>query len=320
MKYLYVIHFLKKKWMTNHVPLLLQTTLFPKSKRGKQQAFANNASRVSAHKVIRQSPGPTRFAKSQCSEISDTFTLLLWPSLRKTKCRWTNHEEAIVYGSSWKPVDDGEFKVFPDVVTLIDVYKFNNESVEQLWSTLDGQPIFNRAMSKERYQQILRDFRFDKSQSRRHHRSPDKLQPLSKVFETRDSYLHDSYYTCRPSMAVDEQLVRFRGRCHFKQYIPSKPGKCGIKIWTICDSTCFYAWKIQVHHDIDSGSGQETNHGTRVVPDLVEMKILAKISIEIISSPLCRLNKNFLKRSSHSSIEPMRKNKPELQTEFILVK
>ena len=36
-KYLYVIHLLKKKSMTNHVPLLLQTTAFPKPKHGKQQ-------------------------------------------------------------------------------------------------------------------------------------------------------------------------------------------------------------------------------------------------------------------------------------------
>jgi len=34
--YLHVIHLLKKKWMSNHVPLLLQTTSFPKPKRGKQ--------------------------------------------------------------------------------------------------------------------------------------------------------------------------------------------------------------------------------------------------------------------------------------------
>ena len=37
MKYLYVIHLLKKKWMTNHVPLLLQTSALPKPKRGKQE-------------------------------------------------------------------------------------------------------------------------------------------------------------------------------------------------------------------------------------------------------------------------------------------
>ena len=75
-------------------------------------AFANNASRAAAHKVIRQSPGPTRFAKFQCSKISDTFTLFLRSSVRKTICQRTNHQAAIVYGSSWEPVDDGEIKVF----------------------------------------------------------------------------------------------------------------------------------------------------------------------------------------------------------------
>jgi len=115
-------------------------------------------------------------------------------------------------------------------------YMSKNESVAQLWSTLDGRPIFNRTMSRGRNQQIFCVLRFDNAQSRRHHRSPDKLQSIREVFEFWDSYLRDSY-TCGPSMTVDEQFVCFRGRCLFKQYIPSKPGKYGIKIWTICDST-----------------------------------------------------------------------------------
>ena len=58
-------------------------------------------------------------------------------------------------------------KVFLGVVILIGVlYKSNNESVEQLWSTHDGRPIFNRSMSRRRYQQILRFLRFDNAQSR----------------------------------------------------------------------------------------------------------------------------------------------------------
>ena len=135
---------------------------------------------------------------------------------------------------------DEEFKVFLGVVILIGVlYKSNNESVEHLWSTLDGWPIFNRTMSRGRYQQILRFLRFDNAQSRRHHWSPDKLQPIREVFETWDSYLRD-FYTWRPSMTVHEQLVCFRGRCSFKQYISSKPGEYGIKLKTICDSTSSY--------------------------------------------------------------------------------
>ena len=35
-KYLHVIHLLKKKWMTNHASLFLQTKLFSTPKRGKQ--------------------------------------------------------------------------------------------------------------------------------------------------------------------------------------------------------------------------------------------------------------------------------------------
>ena len=65
---------------------------------------------------------------------------------------------------------DEELKVFLGVVILIGVlYKSNNESVEQQWSTLDGRPIFNRSMSRGRYQQISRFLRFHNAESRRHH-------------------------------------------------------------------------------------------------------------------------------------------------------
>ena len=73
-----------------------------KTERWQTTPFANklSAGRVAAHNVIQQSPGPTRFAKSQSSTTSDTFALILRSSLRKTICQWTNHEGAIVYGSS----------------------------------------------------------------------------------------------------------------------------------------------------------------------------------------------------------------------------
>jgi len=190
---------------------------FSKTETWQTTPFANNAGKAAAHNVIGQSPGPTKLAKSQCSEISDTFTLFLQSSLRKTICQWTNHEGAIIYGSSWTAVDDEEV----GAVILIGVYKSNNESVAQLWSTLDGWPIFNLTISRGRYQQLFCVLQFDNAQSRRHHRFPDKLQPIREVFETWDSYLRDSC-TCGPSMTVDEQLVCFAGRCPFKQYIPSK--------------------------------------------------------------------------------------------------
>ena len=36
-------------------------------------------------------------------------------------------------------------------------------------------------------------------------------------------------------VCIDEQLYAYRGRCPFKQYIPSKPAKYGIKYWSLVD-------------------------------------------------------------------------------------
>ena len=47
-------------------------------------------------------------------------------------------------------------------------------------------------------------------------------------------------------MTVDEQLVCFRGRCSFQQYIPLKPEKYGMKIWAMYKTNTSYAWKMQV--------------------------------------------------------------------------
>ena len=79
-------------------------------------AFANNPDGTAADNVIRQNPKPTRFAKYQCSEISDTCTLFSRCFLKKIICQLTNHKRAIVYGSSLKPVDDKEFKVFFGII------------------------------------------------------------------------------------------------------------------------------------------------------------------------------------------------------------
>ena len=62
----------------------------------------------------------------------------------------------------------------------------------------------------------------------------------------------------------DEQLVTFRGRCPFHQYMPSKPGKYGIKIWAVCDSTLHYVLKMDVYKRREIGEPRETNLGSKL--------------------------------------------------------
>ena len=76
--------------------------------------------------------------------------------------------------------------------------------------------------------------RFDDKSDRRARRADDRLAPIRDFWEHWEEIL-SKFYNPGTNVTVDEQLVGFRG-CPFKQYIPSKPAKYGIKIWTPSDS------------------------------------------------------------------------------------
>ena len=67
----------------------------------------------------------------------------------------------------------------------------------------------------------------------------DTLAPIRNVFETFNAKLR-RLVVAGPFLTVDEQLLEFHGRVRFKQYIASKPGKFGIKIFWVCDASTSY--------------------------------------------------------------------------------
>ncbi|TWW61348.1 hypothetical protein D4764_05G0014380 [Takifugu flavidus] len=111
--------------------------------------------------------------------------------------------------------------------------------------------------------------RFDDRESRPARRVTDKLAAIRDVWDKwveRLPYL----YNPGPDVTVDEQLVPFRGRCPFRQYMPSKPAKYGIKSWVACDAKSSYAWKMQVYTGKPTSGCPEKNQGMRVVLDVTE--------------------------------------------------
>ena len=75
----------------------------------------------------------------------------------------------------------------------------------------------------------------------------------------------------RPSkfLSVDEGKVKYKGRLGFKQYMPLKPVKRGIKVWVLADSTNGYLYTMQVYTGKKDGGQPEHSLGHRVVSDLV---------------------------------------------------
>ncbi|GBP24123.1 PiggyBac transposable element-derived protein 4 [Eumeta japonica] len=48
-------------------------------------------------------------------------------------------------------------------------------------------------------------------------------------------------------MTLDEQLLAFRGRCAFRQYIPNKPAKYGIKVFALVDVYYPYTFNLEIY-------------------------------------------------------------------------
>ena len=47
-------------------------------------------------------------------------------------------------------------------------------------------------------------------------------------------------YSKAQNVTIDEMLPRFRGKCGFRQYMPSKPSRHGIKSFSMVNSKVFY--------------------------------------------------------------------------------
>ena len=94
-------------------------------------------------------------------------------------------------------------------------------------------------MSKESFQKLSRVIRFDSKVTRQHRRATDKLAPIRDLREKWIGNFH-IIYNPHENLKVDEQLLAFRGHCPFRQYMPSKPAKYGIKC-LLCDSKTKFA-------------------------------------------------------------------------------
>ena len=74
----------------------------------------------------------------------------------------------------------------------------------------------------------------------------DKLAPIRQILEMfvencKKNYIPSEFVT------IDEILVVFRGSAPFRQYIPSKPAKYGIKIYPMCDAKTLYVCNTEIY-------------------------------------------------------------------------
>ena len=116
-----------------------------------------------------------------------------------------------------------------------------------------------------------RAIHFDDFSSREQRKSVDKFCHVRELFEHIVSNFQ-KFYTPGEQMTIDEQLIPFRGRCPFRQYIPSRPARYGIKTFALVDVESFYTFNLETYlgKQPDSSPFQVSNTPEDLVLRLVE--------------------------------------------------
>lgn len=140
-----------------------------------------------------------------------------------------------------------ELKAVIGLIYLAGLYKSARQNVQDLWcNDGTGIPIFAMTMSLRRFIFIVNHLRFDDVDTRQERLSQDRLAPFRKLFEEFVSRCQ-LHYTPFENLTLDEELVAFRGRCKFRQYLPNKPAKYGIKIFALVDAKTFYSLNLEIY-------------------------------------------------------------------------
>ena len=98
-------------------------------------------------------------------------------------------------------------------------------------------------MSRNRFDQIWRYLHLSDNAAAD---GSDKLYKLRWIM----NFLNDKFMTVyMPDghFTLDESMTKFKRRLQFRQYMPAKPIKWGVKVWTLAESTTGYMSRFQVY-------------------------------------------------------------------------
>ena len=123
-------------------------------------------------------------------------------------------------------------------------------AMEMYWSTdyMFGNLFVPNIMPRDRFNKLCQYFHANDSTTNPGRGEPghDRLhhvRPLIDIVNERCL----KQYNPHQNTSVDEAMIAFRGRLGFRQYLPAKPTKYGIKVWMRADSEHGYCNEFEIY-------------------------------------------------------------------------
>lgn len=147
-----------------------------------------------------------------------------------------------------KPTDSVEIRALIGLMYFAGVLHGGRLNILELWSKTDGlgAEIFPATMALRRFRFLIRCMRFDNVFTRDERKKVDKLAAVRTMI-TKFNENCKKTYRVGEYVTLDEMLLAFRGRCSFKVYIPNKPNKYGLKVFSLVDARTFYTNHLELY-------------------------------------------------------------------------
>ncbi|XP_052275932.1 piggyBac transposable element-derived protein 4-like [Dreissena polymorpha] len=209
----------------------------------------------------------------------DYFWLLFSPQLLQSIVGHTNGYFDLKMAQPDLPTDlrrqdttEEEMRAFLAINILMDINQLPN--AEMFWSS---NPFINTAgitntMKCNRFQKLVQYFHVADWSTEPGRGEPgyNKLFKVRPVMETVSRTFQD-IYTFNKEVSIDEAMIAFTGRISFRQYMPAKPIKRGIKVWMLCDARTAFLACFEVY------LGRQNNQTEHGLGDNVVMRLVDHI-------------------------------------------
>ncbi|CAH1970101.1 unnamed protein product [Acanthoscelides obtectus] len=171
--------------------------------------------------------------------------------------------------SKHKPTDVREIKTFLGLNLLMGIKRL--PSYRDHWSRAPDlhDSYVSNLMSVKRFSWLLGNIHLNDNSlmAKKGEANYDKLYKVRPLLNR----MSEAFGKCMlPSreVAIDESMIKFKGRSSLKQYMPKKPTKRGYKVWMLADKNG-YCLKFDIYTGKPSGD-VEKNLGSRIVKQLCE--------------------------------------------------